>query len=375
MSILHWKKKILTLFFTVAVFVSYTSVPALSLNRAHIENKRKETQAKIKRLKVLESMETNKMYRNQLKLEKSQKELNYSKQQYTTAQYKLTDLERDLSNTLATFHLSEFQAKNRIRQIYKKQRSGLFQLLLSTNDLNIFLDRIYYQNLIAKKDKHKLIYVKEKSRRIARLKYQVEQEKVSLVGTIQTINYQQKNIQQAIDKNSSMIQKLRTDRRSYEKSERELARQSASLQNMISRNTGHSEVIVASGFIKPVAGPITSPFGWRVHPIFKSRTFHSGVDIGGFYGSAIRASNSGRVLYSGWYGGYGKVVIIDHGRYNGVPTTTLYAHLSSYNVSAGDYVSRGQTVGNEGSTGYSTGPHLHFEVRINGKPCNPLNYI
>lgn len=375
MSISFLNKKIFSVFFIIAVLLFSTTTEAFSASRSHIERKRKETHAKIIRLKILERQETNKLYRNQLKLEKSEKELKNSRLQYTTTQMKLGDLERNLSQSLSTFSITEFQARNRIRQIYKKQRSGLFQLLLSTNDLNLFLDRIHYQNIIAKKDKHKLNYVKERARRIARLKYQVEEERKNLVGTIQNINYQQQNIQGAIDRNASMIQKLRTDRFAYERSEKELARQSANLRNMISRNTGHSEIKVATGFIKPIAGCITSPFGWRVHPIFRSRTFHSGLDIGGPYGCSVRASNSGRVIYSGWYGGYGKVVIIDHGRYNGSPTTTLYAHLSSYAVGVGDYVAKGQTIAREGSTGYSTGPHLHFEVRINGQPCNPLNFI
>ena len=349
------------------------SVEAKSL--AHVEKERKATQDKIKRLKYLETQETNKLYRNQIKLEKSEKELRQSQQQYSSARSKLSNLQSELSSSMTEFTVSEFQTRNRIRQIYKKQRSGLFELLLSTNDLNIFLDRIYYQNIISKRDKHKLIYLKEKARRIARLKYQVEQEQQNLAGAIQSINYQQQNIQSAIDKNSNMIQKLRTDRKSYERAEKELARQSASLRNMISRSTEKSVVSVATGFIRPMSGPITSPFGWRVHPIFKSRTFHSGIDIGAPYGTPVRAANAGKVIFVGWYGGYGKVVIIDHGRYNGSPTTTLYAHLSSYNVSVGDTVTRGETIAREGSTGYSTGPHLHFEVRINGQPSNPLNYI
>ena len=92
-------------------------------------------------------------------------------------------------------------------------------------------------------------------------------------------------------------------------------------------------------------------------------------------GTPIRAANSGRVIYTGWYGGYGKVVIIDHGNVHGKPTSTLYAHQSRIAASNGNNVSRGQIIGYVGSTGYSTGPHLHFEVRINGRPVNPLNYI
>ena len=127
--------------------------------------------------------------------------------------------------------------------------------------------------------------------------------------------------------------------------------------------------------MKPIGGSITSPFGWRTHPIFKSRSFHSGVDIAGPNYGSIKASNSGKVIYTGWYGGYGKVVIIDHGVISGNPTTTLYAHMSAIKVSNGQNVAKGQVIGLEGTTGYSTGPHCHFEVRINGRPNNPMNYI
>jgi murein DD-endopeptidase MepM/ murein hydrolase activator NlpD len=144
----------------------------------------------------------------------------------------------------------------------------------------------------------------------------------------------------------------------------------------LTRSGGSSAVKVSStGFSYPISGPITSPFGWRTHPIFKSRIFHSGIDIAGPNGGAIKASNDGRVIYAGWYGGYGKVVILDHGVINGKPITTLYGHMSAINVSSGQTVRKGQTVGREGSTGYSTGPHCHFEVRVNGKPVNPLSYI
>ena len=143
-----------------------------------------------------------------------------------------------------------------------------------------------------------------------------------------------------------------------------------------SNSSNSNQVQVSSKtFIKPISGSITSPFGYRIHPIFKSRIFHSGIDIGGPNGGAIRASNDGKVIYTGWYGGYGKVVILDHGVIDGKPITTLYAHMSSISVSNGQFVKKGQTVGREGSTGYSTGPHCHFEVRVNGKPTNPLNYI
>ena len=357
------------------IFILFAFSLSANCTQNHIEKKRRETHAKVVRLRWLESLETNKLYKNQRKLEQASQNLEANKKQYSNAQDRLVVLQKELDDTMAELSVSQFRSQTRIRQTFTKQRKGMFQLLLSTTDINTFLDRIYYQNVITKKDKKRLAYLKEKSRRVALLRLQVEQQKNIIAYSIKNINAQQQNLQGAINKNESSIQRYRTDRAYYEKAERELAKQSEALGNMINRNTKGSAVKVMSGFMKPIAGPITSPFGYRTHPIFKSRIFHSGIDIGGVNGGKIRAANSGKVIYSGWYGGYGKVGIIDHGRYNGQPTTTLYAHLSKYVVSAGQVVTRGQVIGYEGSTGYSTGPHCHFEVRVNGKPQNPLNYI
>ena len=173
-----------------------------------------------------------------------------------------------------------------------------------------------------------------------------------------------------------MIEKIQKDKRAYERSERELQRLSNNLTSMISKSTKNSGVVVGSGFILPVNGArISSPYGARIHPIFKTKIFHTGIDYAVPYGTPIKASNAGKVIFSGWYGGYGKVVILDHGSCTGAPTTTLYAHMSKQNVSVGQYVERGQIIGFVGSTGYSTGPHVHFEVRINGKHQNPNKYL
>ena len=121
----------------------------------------------------------------------------------------------------------------------------------------------------------------------------------------------------------------------------------------------------AAGFIWPVNGPVTSPFGWRWGRM------HEGIDIGVAYGTQIHAAASGRVIYAGWMSGYGNLVAIDHGR--GI--STAYGHQSSIAVSNGQIVSQGQTIGYVGCTGHCFGPHLHFEVRINGSPVDPLGYL
>lgn len=121
----------------------------------------------------------------------------------------------------------------------------------------------------------------------------------------------------------------------------------------------------------PANGPVTSPYGYRTHPISGERKLHAGIDIGAPNGSTVVAAAGGTVVYAGWYSGYGLAVVINHG--DGI--ATLYAHHSSLSVSTGQKVGRGQRVGAVGSTGYSTGPHLHFEVRKNGTPVDPMPYF
>jgi murein DD-endopeptidase MepM/ murein hydrolase activator NlpD len=122
-----------------------------------------------------------------------------------------------------------------------------------------------------------------------------------------------------------------------------------------------------SSFGWPVSGPITSPFGMRTDPLGRGFRMHTGIDIGAPMGSTITASAGGRIIYAGWEGGYGNTIIIDHGG----ATSTLYAHLSQIFISQGQDVQRGQAIGAVGCTGNCTGPHLHFEIRLNGVPTDP----
>lgn len=367
-------KKILNvLIFLTILFSTFGCL--VSYAETDLEAQKRETREKINRLQWLESLETDKLYKNQQKLESANSTLTSSKKQITTAQKEISDLELKLSKASAEYNDMNYVLSNHIRSVYKSQRKAFFEILLSSEDINMLVDRLYYQKLILKKDYDKMANARNKAREIRNLRDSILSRKRSLERNVASINSQQQYINKAIAKNKDMIDKLRNDRVAYQKAERELAKQSASIGSYINKTAKDSNVQVASGFIKPIQGRITSPFGWRTHPIFNTRSFHSGIDIGGPNYGEIRASNSGKVIYSGWYGGYGKVVIIEHGIVNGKPITTLYAHMSTILVSNGQKVNKGQVIGKEGTTGYSTGPHCHFEVRVNGQPNNPLNYI
>lgn len=347
-----------------------------SVQASDIETRKKETQKKIKHLKWLENLEQNKLYKNQQKLENAETNLAESEKQISSARKELLDMHYELTKATVEYNNMNAILALHIRKVFKTQRKAFFELLVMSEDINMLVDRIYFQKLILKDDYDRMIMAKRKATEIALLKYQIEARKRNYERSVASINTQKVFIQNAISKNKSMINKLQTDRVAYEKAEKELNQQSRSIQHYISRTAKDSSTsVIASGFIKPVGGRITSPFGYRVHPIFNSRTFHSGVDIGGPNLAPIRASNSGRVIYSGWYGGYGKVVIIEHGVVGGKPLSTLYAHMSSIKAVNGQQIKKGDVIGYEGTTGYSTGPHCHFEVRENGKPSNPASYV
>ena len=153
--------------------------------------------------------------------------------------------------------------------------------------------------------------------------------------------------------------------------EMEARRQSGNVEYVPEENGGYVMQNYGGGMIWPVSGPITSEFGWRTHPIFGNARFHSGLDIGADYGVPIHAAASGVVIESGWIGGYGNTIMIDHG--SGI--VTLYGHNESLAVGVGQQVNQGDVIAYCGSTGNSTGPHCHFEVRLGGEPVSPWDYL
>jgi murein DD-endopeptidase MepM/ murein hydrolase activator NlpD len=170
------------------------------------------------------------------------------------------------------------------------------------------------------------------------------------------------------------LARVESNLRAWEREEAQLRAESARLTAIIRGHQGDGGGLATGRLQWPVRGPVTSGFGWRVHPIFHVRRFHSGIDIAAAYGTPIHAADGGRVIFAGSGGmlyGYGNVIVIDHGR----GLSTLYAHQSRFAVAAGALVRRGQVIGYVGSTGFSTGPHLHFEVRVNGVPVDPMGYL
>jgi murein DD-endopeptidase MepM/ murein hydrolase activator NlpD len=192
------------------------------------------------------------------------------------------------------------------------------------------------------------------TQRLAQLKAAAEQQYATLSSTRSA--------------KADLLAKAATTRAGYEQQERELQAESTRLGAIIAGTSGGGHG--TGRFESPIAGPVTSGFGWRIHPIFHTREFHTGIDIGAASGSAIHAADSGSIIIAGPEGGYGNCIVIDHG--GGL--STLYAHMSGF-AATGGAVRRGQVIGYVGMTGFATGPHLHFEVRKAGQPVDPLAYL
>lgn len=346
--------------------------------KQNIDVQRSDTKKKIRELKRKETNEINKLYKSQGNLEVTKKELEVTTQNLEQTKKKLSNLQNSLENTTAKYNRDQIAVGKRLREIYKGERISFLNVIFMAENINTMLDKIYYQEKIAEQDAIQLKNLKQQISLLSTYTAQIEEQKQNVLYAMARIQSKKDKIAQDIYTSQYLIKKLQTDRKTYERAENELAKQSAQLEKMLrsnAKNVKDSEKFTTtSDFIIPAYGPITSPFGWRTHPIFGTRKFHSGVDLGVPMNTAVKCSNSGVVTFVGWYGGYGKVVIVDHGIYKGKPVSTLYAHLSSYSVSKGQKVSRGQVIARSGSTGYSTGPHLHFEVRVNGSPVNPYSY-
>jgi murein DD-endopeptidase MepM/ murein hydrolase activator NlpD len=206
---------------------------------------------------------------------------------------------------------------------------------------------------------------------------EIAKAKEEVAQTIESLNTQLADLQSKYDERQNLYAELKKQQDKYAAQlamiDEQQAQVSAEIQKMLaSNNTSKTVSANASGFLKPMSGVVTSPFGWRINPLTgRGKDFHTGIDVANQYGTPIKASKSGTVIWAGWKTGYGLCVIIDHHDGYG----TVYAHMSRIAVSSGQKITAGTAVGYEGSTGWATGPHLHFEIRINGEPTNPAKYV
>ncbi|NEQ51558.1 MAG: peptidoglycan DD-metalloendopeptidase family protein [Leptolyngbya sp. SIO3F4] len=293
--------------------------------------------------------------------------------QIAQAQERLKRLENKLSTTQEEYETVRIAAVRRLQFMQRQKDAEGWAVLLKSENLNEFLERRYLLSKVYKADRNVMAEVQSQADLIVKQQQGVEAQKNSIALLRQQLLARRDQYEAQAGQQNQLIARLKDNRSALEAAQAQLAKDSESLADLIrQRVAAASGIILGTGqFGFPTAGRITSRFGSRVHPVLGYRRFHAGVDFGAAYGTGIIAADSGKVIFAGWYGGYGNSVIIDHG--GGL--TTLYAHASRLNVREGQSVLKGQAIAAVGSTGLSTGPHLHFEVRRNGSPVDPMGFL
>lgn len=266
--------------------------------------------------------------------------------------------------------------RKRLRDIYINGQINYLDVLLGAKDFSDFSSRMYLLQKIISRDLELLEKLKQDAAEITSRKEQLAAEMKEIKATQTELEAKKAKVNKLREQRAYMLYKAQEEEQSSQEEYERLLAISENIASMLrNMEAGGGGAPAGQGgtgqFMWPCNGPITSYYGWRTHPIFGTTKYHSGMDIAVDSGTPIHAADSGTIVYSGWLGGYGNCVMIDHG--GGL--VTLYAHNSALNVGEGQYVSKGTVVAYAGSTGYSTGPHCHFEVRLHGELTEPLNYL
>ena len=276
----------------------------------------------------------------------------------------------------------------RVRDIYINGRLSYLDVVVGSKDFSDFANRMEMLKRILQADMELINTIKTEREEIASKKAKLEADRAKVLELEKVAQEKQTIINQKKAERQAVLERAMNDRDTAERAYNELMASSASITAMLQQRAAERAAAAAAAsqggggatttwvqgtgqLAAPVNAPITSDFGWRIHPIYGTSRLHAGTDFGVDEGTPVHAADGGVVVEAGWISGYGYTVIIDHG--NGM--STLYAHNSDVAVSPGQTVSKGQVVSYSGNTGGSTGPHLHFEVRINGEPTDPMGYL
>jgi murein DD-endopeptidase MepM/ murein hydrolase activator NlpD len=259
----------------------------------------------------------------------------------------------------------------RLRDVNRYGRAGYLDVVLGASSFPEFVTRARLVTALVRSDARLIRSYTDDRDQVARLRDELQTQQQRLQTLVRETEERRQQLSEQLGAKRGALEAVVRERAAAEQAVRDLEEDSAALEALIQRLQGRAGPQAGwfpTAMAWPLRGAITSRFGFRRHPIFRLRQFHQGVDVAAPMGAPVRAAFGGMVLYAGWFGGYGKLVVIDHG--DGF--STLYGHLSAIDVAPGQQVTRGQVIGVVGSTGYSTGPHLHFEIRQRGKPINPL---
>ncbi|MFZ5767930.1 MAG: murein hydrolase activator EnvC family protein [Bacillota bacterium] len=312
------------------------------------------------------------LLRLERELDLTRKDLAYLQNRLRVTGQQLEQTRAELERTQRELEWRTQLLGRRLRALYESGPVSYLEVLLGATSFSDFLTRVEFLQLIAAQDVQIMVSVQELRDQVAAKKARLEELQARLQDLHARTQEKEATVRAQTVSRQKLLVTIQNQAEEYERALDELEELSRQLEKEIAAiqaqyGLGKRDLHM----IRPVEGYLSSRFGNRFHPIIRKWRMHTGIDIGAPEGRSIVAAESGRVMTAGWLGGYGKTVTIDHG--GGI--STLYAHMSEILVSAGQMVQKGQVIGRVGSTGLSTGPHLHFEVRVNGKPNDPLRWV
>ena len=366
-------------FFLMPVFISFGFASEIDDKRAELS----ELQQKMQEMENRKAAAREEAEAASASLNEVMGRLNELQQQANELQAQSNALQSSIDENQAKLDENKRQHEQRmkiygkrLREIYMSGQMNYLDVLLGANNFAEFSSRVYLLQKIISSDIKMLDEIQKATEEINARQEKLAAEMQEIKITQAELAEKQARVDEVREQRAYILYKAEEKEQESEyEYERLLALSenvAAMIRNLESGNSGYVPPESSdSGFMWPCRGEITSYYGWRTHPIFGTTKYHSGMDIAVDYGTPIHAANNGTVIYSGWLGGYGNAVMIDHG--GGL--VTLYAHNDSLTVYEGQYVNRGTVIAYAGSTGWSTGPHCHFEVRLHGEVTEPLDYL
>jgi len=340
-----------------------------SLQRRYESYKKSLQQVKRREDGLLDELE-----RVERSLERTQQELAAIEATLAATRRKLAEASEDLQRAEDRLEEQTRLLRSRVRALYVHGYVDYADVLLAAESFADLLGRFYLIQAIVRRDYALFEKVTDLRDECERRKLFLERQEEIEASLREQKEQEQKRYEAQVAYREGLLAEARADKQRYRKMLDEMDRISEQLVEKIKKLQAEQRrrrALANLSLTWPVKGRITSYFGMRMHPILGERRMHTGVDIAASLGTPIKAAEAGGVIYSGWLGGYGKTVIVDHG--GGI--STVYAHCSAILVRSGQEVYKGQTIAKIGSTGLSTGPHLHFEVRKGGVPVNPLGLL
>ena len=298
--------------------------------------------------------------------------LEYLIQENTT---KLAEAKKQKEERMGAF-------RQRLRDRYLSGPVNYLDVRLGAKEVREFASRMYLLKKVLTQDSTLINEVTTASEKMEKRQKMLDECMSDVRVNERDLSARRQDLREVREERAQILYKKNEEKQQAEYEYERLLELSENVANMIRQMESNGMIgsapppqapaqVSKYRFIWPCRGEITSYYGWRTHPIFGTTKYHSGMDIAVDYGTPIKAAAAGTIIYSGWLGGYGNTIMIDHG--GGL--VTLYAHNNELAVHEGQYVNQGVVVAYAGSTGWSTGPHCHFEARLHGEVTEPLDYL